>query len=54
MKWRDLLNVQNTEKGFFPSSNSYGIPDIKADEFEIKELNFDVAKSKIGKGEIGT
>ena len=38
MKWRDLLNVQNTEKGFFPSSNSYGIPDIKADEFEIKEL----------------
>ena len=38
MKWRDLLNVQNTEKGFFPSSNPYGIPDIKADEFEIKEL----------------
>ena len=38
MKWRDLLNVQNTEKGFFPASNSYGIPDIKADEFEIKEL----------------
>ena len=38
MKWRDLLNVQNTEKGFFPSSNLYGIPDIKADEFEIKEL----------------
>ena len=37
MKWRDLLNVQNTEKGFFPSSNSYGIPDIKVDEFEIKE-----------------
>ena len=38
MTWRNLLNVQNTEKGFFPSSNSYGIPDIKADEFEIKEL----------------
>ena len=38
MTWRNLLNVQNTEKGFFPSSNSYGIPDIKADEFVIKEL----------------
>ena len=38
MTWRNLLNVQNTEKGFFPSSNLYGIPDIKVDEFEIKEL----------------
>ena len=38
MYWRDLLNVQNVEKGFFRSSNSYGIPDIKKDEFEIKEL----------------
>ena len=28
MSWRDLLNVQNVEKGFFASSNSYGIPDI--------------------------
>jgi len=38
MYWRDLLNVQNVEKGFFSSSNSYGIPDVKADEFKIKEL----------------
>ena len=38
MTWRELLNVQNVEKGFFPSSNSYGIPDIKCDEFEVKEL----------------
>ena len=38
MTWRDLLNVQNVEKGFFRSSNSYGIPDIRKDEFEIKEL----------------
>lgn len=38
MSWRDLLNVQNVEKGFFVSSNSYGIPDMKADEFDIKEL----------------
>ncbi len=38
MYWRDLLNVQNVEKGFFDSSNSYGIPDIRRDEFEIKNL----------------
>ncbi len=38
MSWRDILNVQNVEKGFFVSSNSYGIPDINADEFEVKEL----------------
>lgn len=38
MSWRDLLNVQNVEKGFFVSSNSYGIPDIKPDEFDVKEL----------------
>lgn len=38
MKWRELLNVQNVEKGFFPSTNKWGIPDIKADEFEIKQL----------------
>lgn len=38
MSWRDLLNVQNVEKGFFFSSNSYGIPDMKADEFNVKEL----------------
>ena len=36
MSWRDLLNVQNVEKGFFASSNSYGIPDIIPDEFAIK------------------
>ena len=29
MYWRDLLNVQNVEKGFFDSSNSYGIPDVR-------------------------
>ena len=38
MSWRNLLNVQNVEKGFFSSSNSYGIPDINKDEFEVKEL----------------
>lgn len=38
MSWRNLLNVQNIEKGFFSSSNSYGIPDINKDEFEVKEL----------------
>ena len=38
MSWRDLINVQNVEKGFFTSSNSYGIPDIKKDEFEVNEL----------------
>ena len=38
MSWRDLLNVQNVEKGFFASSNSYGIPDIIPDEFDVKEL----------------
>lgn len=38
MYWKDMLNVQNVEKGFFSSSNSYGIPDLKPDEFPIKEL----------------
>lgn len=38
MFWRDLINVQNVEKGFFTSSNSYGIPDIKKDEFEVDEF----------------
>ena len=38
MYWRDILNVQNVEKGFFPSSNKYGIPDIKADKLEVKNL----------------
>ena len=38
MTWRDLLNVQNVEKGFFRSSNPLGIPDIRKDEFDIKEL----------------
>ena len=28
----------NIEKGFFPSSNSYGIPDVKKDEFNVTEL----------------
>lgn len=38
MSWRNLINIMNINKGFFISSNSYGIPDIKADEFDIKEL----------------
>ena len=38
MSWKDLLNVQNVDKDFFTSSNSYGIPDIIPDEFEVKEL----------------
>src|SRR5574344_147536 len=38
MNWRDNIKIMNIEKGFFPSSNSYGIPDIKKDEFEIIEL----------------
>ena len=38
MYWRDILNVQNVEKGFFPSSNKYGIPDIKADNLEVNTL----------------
>ena len=44
MTWRDLLNVQNVEKGFFRSSNSYGIPDIRKDEFEIKEGKYKLEK----------
>lgn len=38
MSWRNLINIMNINKGFFSSSNAYGIPDIKADEFDIKEL----------------
>lgn len=38
MSWRDLLNVQNVEKGFFSSTNPYGIPDIKKDNFKVKDL----------------
>jgi hypothetical protein len=38
MSWRNLINIMNINKGFFSSSNSYGIPDIKADEFNIQEL----------------
>jgi len=38
MNWRDNIKIMNTEKGFFPSSNSYGIPDVKKDEFEVTEL----------------
>jgi hypothetical protein len=38
MSWRNLINIMNINKGFFSFSNSYGIPDIKADEFYIKEL----------------
>lgn len=38
MSWRDKINIMNTKKGFFTSSNRYGIPDIKKDEFEVNEL----------------
>lgn len=38
MSWRDNIKIMNIEKGFFKSSNKYGIPDIKKDEFEVKEL----------------
>ncbi|MDD3238187.1 MAG: DUF4417 domain-containing protein [Candidatus Gastranaerophilales bacterium] len=38
MNWRDNIKIMNIEKGFFSSSNSYGIPDVKKDEFEVTEL----------------
>jgi len=38
MTWRKIIRIMNIEKGFFPSSNAYGIPDIKKDEFDVKEL----------------
>lgn len=38
MAWRDIIKIMNIEKGFFKSTNKYGIPDIKKDEFEVKEL----------------
>lgn len=38
MNWRDNIKIMNIEKGFFPSSNSYGIPDVKKDEFNVTEL----------------
>ncbi len=38
MAWRDIIKIMNIEKGFFSSTNSFGIPDIKKDEFEINEL----------------
>ena len=38
MTWRDIIKIMNIEKGFFKSTNKYGIPDIKKDEFEVKEL----------------
>lgn len=38
MTWRDIIKIMNIEKGFFKSKNKYGIPDIKKDEFEVKEL----------------
>lgn len=38
MAWRDIIKIMNIEKGFFSSTNSFGIPDIKKDEFEVKEL----------------
>ena len=38
MTWRDIIKIMNIEKGFFKSTNKYGIPNIKKDEFEVKEL----------------
>ena len=38
MTWRDIIKIMNIEKGFFKSTNKYGIPDIKKDEFKVKEL----------------
>ena len=38
MTWRDIIKIMNIEKGFFKSTNKYGIPDIKKNEFEVKEL----------------
>lgn len=38
MTWRDIIKIMNIEKGFFKSTNKYGIPDIKKDEFEVKDL----------------
>jgi hypothetical protein len=38
MSWRENIKIMNIEKGFFSSSNSYGIPNIKANEFKVKEL----------------
>ncbi len=38
MSWRENIKIMNIEKGFFSSSNSYGIPDIKTNEFKVKEL----------------
>lgn len=38
MNWRDNIKIMNIEKGFFPSSNKFGIPDVIKDEFEITEL----------------
>ena len=38
MAWRDIIKIMNIEKGFFKSTNKYGIPNIKKDEFEVKEL----------------
>ena len=38
MTWRDIIKIMNIEKGFFKSTNKYGIPDIKKDKFEVKEL----------------
>ena len=38
MTWRDIIKIMNIEKGFFKSTNKYGISDIKKDEFEVKEL----------------
>ena len=38
MHWRENIKIMNIEKGFFPSSNKFGIPDVIKDEFEITEL----------------
>lgn len=36
--WRDKLNVLNLNKGIFPGSNEFGIPEMKAQDFQVKKL----------------
>ncbi|KKP40324.1 MAG: hypothetical protein UR30_C0005G0105 [Candidatus Peregrinibacteria bacterium GW2011_GWC2_33_13] len=38
MSWRDGLDALNLNKGAFQSSNDFGIPDMKKQDFEVKNL----------------
>jgi len=38
MSWRDGLDALNLNKGAFQSSNDFGIPDIKKQDFEVTNL----------------